>query len=100
MLVGSLKRAFGPEPYASPAVRGKPATVVTVPLLIAIRRIKWFPESATNRLTPSPHRPVIRLNRASVGPPSAYPDVTASPAIVTTAPVEVLILRMLLPSAT
>src|SRR6266571_1571477 len=92
---GLLNVAAAPVPSAPPLVPAVPASVVTTPVAMTIRRMVWLVLSATYRLVPllSMARPVGRLNRAAAPVPSTLPDVPAVPARVLTTPAGV-ILRM------
>src|SRR6266581_4476337 len=97
---GLLNVAAAPVPSAPPLVPAVPASVVTTPVAMTIRRMVWLVLSATYRLVPllSMARPVGRLNRAAVPVPSKLPAVPAVlPARVVTTPVAMTIRRMLLP---
>jgi hypothetical protein len=55
---GWSNSAAAPVPSALPGVSGEPASVVTIPVAMAIFRIVLLPESATKRLpAPSLVRP-------------------------------------------
>ena len=70
--MGELKRASWLGPSACPASLGRPAIVVTIPLLIM--RITWFPVSATIRLPRGPGQiPCCAWKRASAATPSRNP---------------------------
>src|SRR6266496_4340483 len=93
--LGCLNVAAVPVPSALPAVPAVPASVVTTPEAMTIRRMVWLFLSATYRLVPllSTARTWGRLNSAAAPVPSALPAVPAVPARVLTTPAGV-ILRM------
>src|SRR6266699_3199776 len=98
--LGSLNLAAGPVPLTLPTVPAVPASVVTTPVAMTIRRMVLLPLSATYRLVPllSMARPLGRRNVVAVPVPSALPAVPAVlPARVVTTPVAMTICRMLLP---
>src|SRR6266581_43651 len=92
---GLLNVAAAPVPSAPPLVPAVPASVVTTPVAMTIRRMVWLVLAATYRLVPllSTARPWGRLNSAAAPVPSALPAVPAVPASVLTTPAGV-ILRM------
>src|SRR6266699_2730545 len=96
---GSLNLAAGPVPLTLPNVPAVPASVVTTPVAMTIRRMVLLPLSATYRLVPllSMARPLGRRNVAAVPVPSALPAVPAVlPARAVTTPVAMTIRRMVL----
>src|SRR6266704_1231145 len=92
---GLLNVAAAPVPSAPPLVPAVPASVVTTPVAMTIRRMVWLVRSATYRLVPllSMARPLGWLNLAAVPVPSALP-AAPEPASVVTTPEAMTIRRM------